>query len=107
MNATSLDGHIDVSQPRLYRDDSWGSAFARLRREDPVHFHPESPFGPYWSITRYADIMSVDTNHQVFSSEPGITIGAGAMVGAGAVVLRSVPPNAIVVGNPARILRSL
>ena len=34
---------------------------------------------------------------------PGIEIGMGAMVGAGAVVTRSVPPNAIVVGNPARI----
>ena len=36
---------------------------------------------------------------------PGITIGEGAMVGAGAVVTRSVPPNAVVVGNPARIVR--
>jgi UDP-2-acetamido-3-amino-2,3-dideoxy-glucuronate N-acetyltransferase len=34
---------------------------------------------------------------------PGLEIGAGAMVGAGAVVTRSVPPHAIVVGNPARI----
>ncbi len=34
---------------------------------------------------------------------PGIEIGRGAMVGAGAVVTRSVPPHAIVVGNPARI----
>ncbi|HST56307.1 MAG TPA: WxcM-like domain-containing protein [Solirubrobacteraceae bacterium] len=34
---------------------------------------------------------------------PGLEIGRGAMVGAGAVVTRSVPPNAIVVGNPARI----
>lgn len=34
---------------------------------------------------------------------PGIEIGTGAMVGAGAVVTRSVPPNAIVIGNPARI----
>jgi UDP-2-acetamido-3-amino-2,3-dideoxy-glucuronate N-acetyltransferase len=34
---------------------------------------------------------------------PGIEIGRGAMVGAGAVVTRSVPPNAVVVGNPARI----
>ncbi|MEN4644434.1 WxcM-like domain-containing protein [Pantoea agglomerans] len=35
---------------------------------------------------------------------PGITIGANAMVGAGAVVTKSVPPNAIVVGNPAKIV---
>jgi dTDP-4-dehydrorhamnose 3,5-epimerase-like enzyme len=35
---------------------------------------------------------------------PGLTIGRNVMVGAGAVVTRSVPPNAIVVGNPARII---
>ncbi len=35
---------------------------------------------------------------------PGITVGTRAMIGAGAVVLRSVPPNAIVVGNPGRIV---
>lgn len=35
---------------------------------------------------------------------PGIEIGAGAMIGAGSVVTRSVPPNAIAVGNPAHIV---
>lgn len=35
---------------------------------------------------------------------PGITVGTNAMVGAGAVVTKSVPPNAIVVGNPAKIV---
>lgn len=38
---------------------------------------------------------------------PGITIGANAMVGAGAVVTRDVPDNAIVAGNPAKIIRYL
>jgi acetyltransferase-like isoleucine patch superfamily enzyme len=35
----------------------------------------------------------------------GITIGENAMVGAGSVVLKDVPPNAVVVGNPARVIR--
>jgi cytochrome P450 len=59
---------VDVSQPRLYREDSWGPHFARLRREDPVHYHAESPFGPYWSVTRYADIMKVELDPAIYSS---------------------------------------
>ncbi len=38
---------------------------------------------------------------------PGIEIGAGAMVGAGAVVTGDVPAHAVVVGNPARVVRML
>ena len=42
--------------------------FERLRKEDPVHYTAESEFGPYWSVTKFNDIMTVDTNHGVFSS---------------------------------------
>ena len=37
-------------------------------------------------------------------SKPGLTIGDGAVIGAGSVVTRSVPPYAIVAGSPARII---
>ena len=38
---------------------------------------------------------------------PGITIGERALIGAGAVVTTSVPAGAVVVGNPARIVRTV
>ena len=60
---------IDVSDPALFREDRIGAYFARLRREDPVHYCAESRWGPYWSITKFDDIMQVDTNHAVFSSD--------------------------------------
>ena len=59
---------IDVSKPQLYRDDAWRAPFERLRREDPVHRHADSAYGPYWSVTRYADIMKVELDHGTYSS---------------------------------------
>jgi len=73
---------IDVSHPELWRTDSHWPYFERLRREDPVHYCRGSLFGPYWSITRFNDIMAVDTNHQVFSSEAAL--GGIAIVDQGA-----------------------
>ncbi|MFM7120524.1 MAG: cytochrome P450, partial [Gammaproteobacteria bacterium] len=65
---------IDVSNPALFQHDTHWDYFRRLRAEDPVH-RGESPlFGPYWSITRFRDIMEIDGNHQDFSSAPGITL---------------------------------
>jgi UDP-2-acetamido-3-amino-2,3-dideoxy-glucuronate N-acetyltransferase len=54
-----------------------------------------------FATTTVEDGASIGANATLL---PGITIGRGAMVGAGAVVTRSVPPHAIVVGNPAKIV---
>jgi cytochrome P450 len=71
--AMPLD-QIDVADAMLFQTDSHWPYFERLRREDPVHYAVSPDHGPYWSITKYKDIMDIDTNHQVFSSEGGITI---------------------------------
>jgi cytochrome P450 len=72
--ATPLET-LDPARAELFQAGVAAPWFERLRREDPVHFTPESRFGPYWSITKFNDIMAVDTNHEAFSSEGGITIG--------------------------------
>ncbi|MGZ4517161.1 MAG: cytochrome P450, partial [Mycobacteriaceae bacterium] len=65
---------IDVSNPELFRSNTMHEYFKRLRLEDPVHYCKNGMFGPYWSVTKFADIMQVDTNPQIFSSEGNITI---------------------------------
>jgi cytochrome P450 len=71
--AIPLD-QLDPSIKERFVDGSMFEVFERLRKEDPVHYTAESEFGPYWSVTKFNDIMTVDTNHGVFSSEPAITI---------------------------------
>lgn len=66
-NDLSLD-EIDPSNPAFFVHGTHGQHFERLRREDPVHYHDFSMYGPYWSVTRYQDIMYVDTHHDLFSS---------------------------------------
>ncbi|MEQ8692149.1 MAG: cytochrome P450 [Pseudomonadales bacterium] len=65
---------IDVSRRDLWAENTKMPYFARLRDEAPVHFCSDSETGPYWSVTRYADIMAVENDWQTFSSEPAITI---------------------------------
>jgi len=66
---------LDPSLATLFQQNKHGEYFARLRKEDPVHFCADSQFGPYWSITKYNDIVAVDSNHGAFSSARDIVIG--------------------------------
>ena len=58
--------------PRLFQNDTLWPWFERLRKEEPVHYCTNAPIEPYWSVTRYNDIMHVDTNHGTFSSESSL-----------------------------------
>jgi cytochrome P450 len=68
--------------PRLFQNDTLWPYFERLRNEEPVHYCTNAPIEPYWSVTKYNDIMHVDTNHGVFSSD----------VRNGGISIRDVPP---------------
>ena len=74
VNTLALED-IDLSNPFLYRQDQWRAYFKRLRDEAPVHYQKNSLFGPFWSVTRYEDILFVDKHHELFSSEPFIILG--------------------------------
>ena len=65
---------IDVSNPELFRTNTHAEYFRRLRAEDPVHRGVSPLFGPFWSVTKFNDIMAVDGDHQAFSSADGITL---------------------------------
>ena len=54
---------INPLNAHLFRENRWHDYFERLRREDPVHYHRESRYGPYWSVTRYDDFKAVLAVH--------------------------------------------
>ncbi|MEG3146434.1 cytochrome P450 [Sphingomonas sp. RT2P30] len=66
---------FDVSRPELYTEDRWQEPFRQLRETSPVHYVPESGFGPYWSVSSYKPIVEVESLPDVYSSQAGgITI---------------------------------
>ncbi|HSA50785.1 MAG TPA: cytochrome P450, partial [Yinghuangia sp.] len=60
---------IDVYSPDAYEDGVPHAAFARLRREAPVHRHPDPqvPDG-FWAVTRHADVVAVSRRPELYSS---------------------------------------
>ena len=71
--STPLD-QIDISRGERFQNNTMWPFFERLRAEAPVHYTANSAFGPFWSITRYHDIVAIETNPAVFSSADGVTI---------------------------------
>ena len=65
---------VDVIHFDLHQQDVVLPYLARLRHEDPVHFHRDSHRGPFWSVTRFDDIKWVDTHAELFSSAGSVTL---------------------------------
>lgn len=99
---------------------NYGCSFAATER---VSIGADCLFGPYVNITdndfhdltdrtRQPEPQPVTIGDSVWIGTralilPGVTIGDGAVIGAGSVVTKDVPPNGVVAGNPARLLRTL
>ena len=75
-------GEFHPGAPRLFQNDTLWPWFERLRKEEPVHYCTNAPIEPYWSVTKYNDIMHVDTNQGIFSSDASL----------GGVSIRDAPP---------------
>jgi len=76
----SVSEKLNPAEPSRFSEETIQPVFERLRAEQPVHYCADSAYGPYWSITRYKDIMETDKNHEVFSSDArygGIIIDDG------------------------------
>lgn len=86
-DGVTLEDDVFVGPNATFTNDPW----PRSRRR------PEA-----WPKLRVCRGASIGANATLL---PGVTIGEEAMVGAGAVVTESVPPRAVVVGNPARVVR--
>jgi acetyltransferase-like isoleucine patch superfamily enzyme len=91
----SIEDNVFVGHGVVFINDSYPRATAadgELQTEQDWKVEP----------TRVCKGASIGSGATILSN---IVIGENAIVGAGAVVTRNVPPNAVVAGNPARILR--
>ncbi|MBV7258704.1 cytochrome P450 [Erythrobacter crassostreae] len=67
----------DVSRSDIYFEDKWQPIFAEMQEAGPLHYIPESPYGPYWAVVGHKAIQHIEALPETFSSSwehGGITI---------------------------------
>ncbi|MBI4231225.1 MAG: N-acetyltransferase [Planctomycetes bacterium] len=94
-NGVKIHNHVYVAQFTVIEDDVFLAPGVQIANDRfPQSHHLEGP------TIRKGAVLGVNV-----TVLPGVEIGEGALVGAGAVVTKDVPPRAIAAGNPARVLR--
>ncbi|MYE74915.1 MAG: hypothetical protein F4232_00650, partial [Acidimicrobiaceae bacterium] len=81
-DATFVDGYLpdhgdedaDLSSHDSFTSGVPHATFGRLRREDPVHWTPETDGPGFWSVTRYHDSLAVSRDVETFTSSRGIRL---------------------------------
>ncbi|MBR0843869.1 acyltransferase [Bradyrhizobium liaoningense] len=110
----SIGNHVLISWGCTVSDTNAHSLDANVRRHDVADWlrsAREGKTGAYknWEGVKSAPIVIEDDAWLGFGVVilKGVTIGAGAVVGARSVVTRDVAPNTVVAGNPARVMRGV
>lgn len=66
------NGHADLTSHDTFLNGPPHNTFARLRRDDPMHWTEWSQGQPFWSVTRHADILALNIQTDLLSSARGI-----------------------------------
>jgi cytochrome P450 len=54
--------------------NAWHEIYAKMRRDDPLHYSQPTGFRPYWLVTKTADIQEIEANHEIFINAPRIVL---------------------------------
>src|SRR6185312_3209188 len=89
VDLANLDNFVQGRQHEIWR---------RLRAEEPIHWNPGNDrFIPFWSVTKYADLIAASRDTTTYSSQRGISMAANpadpsTLVGAGKMMIITDPP---------------
>lgn len=71
----AISPEIDIVSPDAYTDnETLLRSYARLRAEQPVAWVDREPYRPFWAVTKHADIIEVEKQHDLFINEPRLTL---------------------------------
>jgi cytochrome P450 len=64
-----------IADPRTYANpDAFHPLFARLRREDPLHWTEPDGYRPFWAVTRHVDVNDIERQHDRFLNDPRLVL---------------------------------